>query len=142
MKSSSKINYYILSTILFISLLINITLTAQTQNLEKFVGEWRSGDITFNMATPTFNTDVKNAYLRIYFIISENHGNLLAKMESPESNVLWMDANQTVVSGDTISLYFNGIKGIFEGILNKEKDQINGSLRLKGRTISIGLRKK
>ena len=87
-------------------------------------------------------SDVKNAYLRIYFIISENHGNLLAKMESPESNVLWMDANQTVVSGDTISLYFNGIKGIFEGILNKEKDQINGSLRLKGRTISIGLRKK
>ena len=141
MKPFKRISYNFLLETLTLLLLFSISLIAQSQNLKQFVGEWKSGDVTLDSYKPSLLASDHNSYLRINFVISKNDSSLSARMESPDANVLWMDADQTEVSGDSIKLYFNGIKGIFTGILNSEKNQMIGSLDFLGKRIPLGLKK-
>lgn len=140
MKKKKLIN---LSTLLKVEalLFIGVSVYAQEQNFEKFIGYWKSGDVTFQSYIPSLSAANKNQYLRFEFDIAEKDGRLTAKMKSPDSNVLWMDADKTMVSNDTIKLSFKAIKGIFTGVLNDDKNQIVGSLNFLGRMFPIGLAK-
>lgn len=120
---------------------IILPLKISAQDQQKFVGRWNSGDVTFTSYKPSLNARTKNHYLRIDFVIEENEGKLSGKMKSPDSHVLWMDADKTIVSHDTISLYFDKINAIYSAEISEDGNDLNGVLKLKGRMISIGLKK-
>lgn len=140
MKNQKLINSLQILIVLAL-LLSNISIRAQEQNIEKFAGNWERGDVTFSSYKPTLVAADKNDYLRLEFAITVDNGNLKAKMKSPDSNVLWMDADDVVAANDTIKLSFNAIKGIFLGVLNEDKTQIVGSLNFLGKMIPMGLEK-
>lgn len=118
-----------------------LSIYAQECPKEKFIGQWKSGDITFTSYKPTLQASSKNNYLTVSFIISQSNDTLYAKMKSPDTNVLWFDATRIIVSGNEIKLYFDQITGVYVGKLNDNCDQLDGSLNFLGRMIPISLQK-
>jgi len=118
-----------------------LSIYAQECSKEKFVGTWKSGDVTFTSYKPTLDASSKNNYLTIAFVISQSNDTLSAKMKSPDTNVLWLDATRIQVSGNEIKLYFDQITGVYVGKLNESCNQLDGSLNFLGRMIPISLQK-
>jgi len=60
-----------------------LSIYAQECPNEKFIGQWKSGDITFTSFKPTLQASSKNNYLTLAFIISQSNDTLYAKRKVP-----------------------------------------------------------
>jgi hypothetical protein len=130
--------------IVLINILIMLTASyniafAQEQQFKNFIGRWSSKDLVEASITK-LSLKTPDHPFRFILVIEENDGKLTSVLDSPD-RYMKIIADETKISGDSITITLNQIKSVYRGALNSNKDQMTGNLNLSGKVLTVGFKK-
>jgi hypothetical protein len=119
-------------TLLFI---LSSVSSAQPETSKLFLGKWVTGTGQENAIN--FEGNFYRASLSFYDL----DGILYAKMESPDADIFNIISDDVTVTGYRIKIFFKELDGLYKAELTDNKDELKGTLALRGKFISIGFKK-